>query len=199
MKTSLRRSHPKKITEVAQDLFVRYGLRRTSMDDVAKAAKVAKGTVYLAFASKEALFRAVCERLCTDLLEQIDQAVSQSHEPRERIVSRLSTKYLALHRLVFSSPHAAELLSSKDSVASDVLLHMDNTFATALAGDVRAAFAALSAEESQRVARMLMRLARSCSFGDEGEPMPGERIVEKRLRMAIETMLAGVEAKQSNS
>jgi AcrR family transcriptional regulator len=195
--SSHRRSHPQKIAEVAQGLFVRYGLRRTSMDDVAKAAKVAKGTVYLAFASKEALFRAVCERLCRDLLEQIDQVVGQSLEPRQRIVSRLLTKYLALHRLVYSSPHAAELLSSKDSVAGDVLLHMDQTFVNALAGDVRAAFVSLSAEASQRVARMLMRLARSCSFADEGEAVPTERVVEKRLRVAIETMLTGVETKPS--
>lgn len=44
---------------VAADLFVRYGFRRTSVEDMARAAGVSKGAFYLEFPSKDALFEAL--------------------------------------------------------------------------------------------------------------------------------------------
>jgi len=41
-----------RILNAAADLFVRYGYRKTSMDDVARQAGVAKGTLYLYFKTK---------------------------------------------------------------------------------------------------------------------------------------------------
>lgn len=42
----------RRILSMATDLFVRQGYRKTSMDEVARAAGVAKGTVYTYFAAK---------------------------------------------------------------------------------------------------------------------------------------------------
>mgnify|MGYP002629923784 CR=1 FL=1 len=47
-----------RILRVATDLFVRHGYRKTSIDDVARAAHVAKGTVYLYFKNKADLLMA---------------------------------------------------------------------------------------------------------------------------------------------
>jgi AcrR family transcriptional regulator len=47
------------ILQAALELFGRYGYRRTSIDDIARQAGVAKGTVYLYVESKEALFDVV--------------------------------------------------------------------------------------------------------------------------------------------
>lgn len=44
-----------RLLAVATDLFTRFGYRRTSMDEVAREAGVAKGTVYLYFKSKQEL------------------------------------------------------------------------------------------------------------------------------------------------
>ncbi|MDX2169266.1 MAG: TetR/AcrR family transcriptional regulator [Deltaproteobacteria bacterium] len=54
-----RRAPPDRIArliEVATEVFIRLGYRRTQMSDVAEALGVAKGTLYLAVESKEALF-----------------------------------------------------------------------------------------------------------------------------------------------
>ena len=50
---------PKAIVLAALELFTRYGYRRTSIDDIARAAQVAKRTVYLHFENKAALFLAI--------------------------------------------------------------------------------------------------------------------------------------------
>src|SRR5258708_39798449 len=55
-----------RILATAQSLFLRYGVKRTSVDDVARGAGIAKGTVYLYFESKETLFKAIAERICAD-------------------------------------------------------------------------------------------------------------------------------------
>lgn len=48
-----------KILEVAEKLFSRFGFHKTSMDEIAKIARKAKGSLYYHFASKEDLFREV--------------------------------------------------------------------------------------------------------------------------------------------
>ena len=45
-----------RIVYAAQSLFIRYGVKRTSIDEVARAADIAKGTLYLYYESKEMLF-----------------------------------------------------------------------------------------------------------------------------------------------
>lgn len=48
-----------RILKAAAALFVRHGFAKTSMDEIARAAQVAKGTLYRYWPSKEALFTAV--------------------------------------------------------------------------------------------------------------------------------------------
>jgi AcrR family transcriptional regulator len=47
-----------RLLEAALATFVRFGYRKTSMDEVARAANVSRQTLYLHFATKEDLFRA---------------------------------------------------------------------------------------------------------------------------------------------
>jgi AcrR family transcriptional regulator len=49
------------LLDAALAVFVRFGYRKTSMDEVARAAQVSRQGLYLHFPSKEALFRATVE------------------------------------------------------------------------------------------------------------------------------------------
>src|SRR5580692_11026068 len=62
-----------RILDAAQSLFVRYGVKRTSIDEVAREAGVAKGTVYLSFKSKAELFAAIADRLCASTLADVQR------------------------------------------------------------------------------------------------------------------------------
>jgi AcrR family transcriptional regulator len=201
MKTSsarVRRSDPTALVKAARELFVQNGVRRTSMEDVARHANVAKGTVYLAFDSKEALFRAVCQDLCDELLTRSEAAVSSATSGIERIRARLVAKYAWLQGYVNTSPHAAELLASKDSVAGDVLKAMDARFAKLLARDLEQAareahlILPLDGYDATELARVLMRLARSCGLPDEGRPLPTEALAKARLEALLPVTLRGL-------
>src|SRR3954447_16324517 len=59
-----------RVLAVALEVFGRFGFRKTSMDEVARAADISRQGLYLYFASKEALFRAaVRQELDTALAE----------------------------------------------------------------------------------------------------------------------------------
>lgn len=66
-KTEIR----ERILQSAIDTFSQYGFDKTRMEDIAEAAKLAKGTLYLYFKSKEDLFYAICERDLNKLKDQL--------------------------------------------------------------------------------------------------------------------------------
>jgi AcrR family transcriptional regulator len=66
----------KEIIEVAAELFKKNGFHKTSMDEIARTAKKAKGSLYYHFASKEELFTVVVslefEALKSELLKVVE-------------------------------------------------------------------------------------------------------------------------------
>jgi len=61
------------VIKAAQRLFGDRGFAATTMDEVAAAARVAKGAVYHHFATKEALFEAVFDQVSAELLAEVDR------------------------------------------------------------------------------------------------------------------------------
>jgi AcrR family transcriptional regulator len=59
------------IISVANKLFSRFGFHKTSMDEIAKIARKAKGSLYYHFASKEDLFREVIIKEMNNLKNQL--------------------------------------------------------------------------------------------------------------------------------
>jgi TetR/AcrR family fatty acid metabolism transcriptional regulator len=74
-----------RILAAATERFTAFGYRKTSIEDVARAAGVAKGTVYLYYRSKpELLFHAVAhEKRC--YLDRLQPLWGRELEPRERL------------------------------------------------------------------------------------------------------------------
>lgn len=63
------------IVSVANRLFSRFGFQKTSMDEIAKTARKAKGSLYYHFASKEALFKEVVSREISVLKNQLSAII----------------------------------------------------------------------------------------------------------------------------
>ncbi|GCE47415.1 TetR family transcriptional regulator [Thermosporothrix hazakensis] len=57
-----RQERADRILDVAVELMLRWGYRKTTIDDIARQAGVAKGTIYLHWKSREALFLAAIFR-----------------------------------------------------------------------------------------------------------------------------------------
>ena len=65
-----KEARPSELTAAALDLFVEKGYAATRLEEVAARAGVSKGTLYLYFDSKEALFKAVVREGLVPLIEE---------------------------------------------------------------------------------------------------------------------------------
>ncbi|GET28694.1 TetR/AcrR family transcriptional regulator [Prolixibacter sp. SD074] len=82
------------ILRVANQLFSRFGFHKTSMDEIAKIARKAKGSLYYHFASKEDLFKEVVSIEMTKLKNQLSTIVSNpdlkaSDKIKEYLITRM--------------------------------------------------------------------------------------------------------------
>lgn len=73
------------IMEAARRLFYEKGFYRTTMDDIARAAGVAKGTVYLYFKSKVELLLSIIESEHIKILDFVQELVRSPLNPKEKI------------------------------------------------------------------------------------------------------------------
>jgi AcrR family transcriptional regulator len=84
MKCLFRRrkeARPGEIAAAALELFVDKGFAATRIDDIAAQAGVSKGTVYLYFDSKEALFKAAVEATMLPAIEKAETLVADDSKP----------------------------------------------------------------------------------------------------------------------
>jgi AcrR family transcriptional regulator len=81
---SARRKH---VLTVALSTFARFGYRKTSMDDVARAADISRPGLYFLFSSKEKLFRAAVIDALDGDLDMAGQVLGDLERPlRDRLI-----------------------------------------------------------------------------------------------------------------
>jgi len=80
------------IIKAAQALFARFGLNKTTIDEIAGKAHVAKSTVYNYFRSKEEIFELVIEKESSLLSEEISKVVKRVSDPFEKLKLYFSTR-----------------------------------------------------------------------------------------------------------
>lgn len=70
----------RQIVEGARAIFLRHGFDAASMNDIARAAGVSKGTLYVYFANKEQLFEAIVHEECQVHAEKTFDLDSNDHD-----------------------------------------------------------------------------------------------------------------------
>ncbi|MBW2148501.1 MAG: TetR/AcrR family transcriptional regulator [Deltaproteobacteria bacterium] len=82
------------ILNAASVLFSRFGFKKTAVDDIARKARVAKGTIYNYFQSKEEIFQNVVQREGATLISRMREAVLSQKTPqlkfREMIITKIN-------------------------------------------------------------------------------------------------------------
>jgi AcrR family transcriptional regulator len=81
-----KESRPAELLAAALDLFVERGYAATRLDDIASRAGVSKGTLYLYFANKEELFKALVRENIVSLLEAFREQVERSEDDASTLI-----------------------------------------------------------------------------------------------------------------
>jgi len=80
-----QKNHAAQILEAGEKLFAKKGFYPTTMEEVARAAGLAKGTIYLHFDDKRNLFFSIIEKKLDILLEKIEKEMRKDEFPSQRI------------------------------------------------------------------------------------------------------------------
>ena len=91
--TRRKEARPGELLDAALELFVERGFASTRLDEVAARAGVAKGTLYLYFASKEELFKAVVRQNIVPLINS-DKVTPEVEEALNAVSEALTTENL---------------------------------------------------------------------------------------------------------
>jgi AcrR family transcriptional regulator len=99
------------ILRAAMQVFARYGLRRTTMADIADAAGLSRPALYLRFAGKDEIFRALVRRHFASVDATLALVLRQGTPAEATLLAAFHAIDGEAAEAMLNSPHADELLS----------------------------------------------------------------------------------------
>lgn len=128
----------RRLLDAAQAVFGRYGFRKTSMEEIARAADISRQALYQRFSTKEALLHAALEQL---LQTSLDEATASLGDGTRAIDARLVGAFDAwVGRFVGQlRGDASDLMEVSAAVAGPMLGAYEARFLDAVVRSVRGA------------------------------------------------------------
>ncbi|MFI1167235.1 TetR/AcrR family transcriptional regulator [Streptomyces sp. NPDC020801] len=175
----------KLILDAAYTCFTRHGVRRTTMDDIARQAGMSRPGVYQYVRNKEDAFRRLAARLLDDALAEARAAIGTRGDLGARLTAALEAKLgLAMGLWRDSPAHAAELLGADTRLSAEQVeaynTAMRDLISTAVAADHPDA-------DAVEVAELLLAFTR----GLEADLSDAEAPV-RRLRHGVALLITGL-------
>jgi len=202
-----KETRPQELLDAALMLFVEKGFAATRSDEVARAAGVSKGTLYLYYPSKEELFKAVVRQNLSSLIaegeEMVDTHVGSTSDLFVALMltwwQRLgNTPAAGIHKIVLAEvrnfPELAQFYTD------EVILPADRLFSrTVQRGIDRGEFRALPVHEVAHalMAPMIFQALHRHSFGACPVHDGVELDPESMLRTQLELTLRGLEVREA--
>ncbi|MCH2165479.1 MAG: TetR/AcrR family transcriptional regulator [Marinovum sp.] len=109
------------ILTAAMQVISTYGYRKTSMEDIARAAGMSRPALYQHFANKDAIYRACCEVLFLQKIKALKDALSQDGPPSQLLTRAITAEMGPLMKDILSSPHGPEIMKMSQTVAQDII------------------------------------------------------------------------------
>jgi len=122
-----------RILEAATAVFFRYGYKRTTMGDLAKAAGLSRPALYLRFCNKERIFEAACRQIMARSLGEIEVGMASLETPLEKL--RLAFELWAVRpfALIVDAPDARDLFECSLAFAKETVDRSTEAFEAQLA------------------------------------------------------------------
>ncbi|MFI6498242.1 TetR/AcrR family transcriptional regulator [Nonomuraea typhae] len=117
-----RRERAHRVLDAAAGLILRWGYDKTTIEDVARAAGVAKGTIYLHWKTRELLFATLLRRERVESLHEVRQAAPRTlHDLVRLMATELQRRPLMRAALLGDSGVLGRLARIKSARAPDPL------------------------------------------------------------------------------
>jgi AcrR family transcriptional regulator len=87
------------ILDVAKNIFGKYGFKKTTMDEIAQAARKGKSSIYHYFKSKEDIFKAIVEKEAGTLSSAITKAINAETTPEKKLRAYILIRMKTINQL----------------------------------------------------------------------------------------------------
>ena len=133
-----RKLREERLLDAATTLLVRWGYRKTTIDDVAREAGVGKGTIYLHWKDKNELFRAAIWREQQRYSEEVQRRIAA--DPEGGLLHRITVHGMLA---ALSNPLMAAIIRGKSDIFNGFLGAYDPGFLNQIVGDADVYFVQL--------------------------------------------------------
>jgi len=107
--------------EAAGRVIERYGMKRTTMGDIAKEAGVSRQTLYTVYPSKEDVLRGIIRLSCGRTSETIEVECAKQVGVEAKLTAMFEHMTLAPYRMIAAMPDAADfLIGFKDAATCEL-------------------------------------------------------------------------------
>jgi len=106
----MKNRQEEKSLQAAARVFARKGYRSSTMDEIAREAKISKPTLYVRFKSKEMLIIQLIEKIFRDIDSFVLEAASKRQNPEEKIAHFVQ---LDLHYFTHNPEHFILILTER--------------------------------------------------------------------------------------
>ncbi|MEL6201396.1 MAG: helix-turn-helix domain-containing protein [Pseudomonadota bacterium] len=108
------------ILKASFEVFITYGFRKTSMDDIARAAGMSRPALYQFFKNKTDIFRALSARFCEVSLAKAEVELNTNSDFKQRLTRAIEVSVIEMNAMVEATPHGMELMAVNDEIAHDL-------------------------------------------------------------------------------
>ena len=119
------------ILDSARQVFERFGYKKSTVEDIAKALGLGKSAIYYYFINKEDIFKAVLDHEAEELKNQLVEAVNQSANPQDKlrtyitvrveVIKKLGNLYNFEKRDILSGNNVLDLRRKYDQIEVDLI------------------------------------------------------------------------------
>jgi AcrR family transcriptional regulator len=176
------------LLEAAIAVFTRFGFRKTSMDEVARAAGVSRQGLYLHFSTKEGLFSAAVEHTLRTSLGAASQRLADSTLSLERKLILAFDEWVG--RFVgMMGAGASDLVEASKALVGPMVAELDSLFVQAVTRTIRASRLMAVYKASGLTARQLADTLYATARGLKYASLTREAFVEG-MTIAVRALCA---------
>src|SRR4030043_468976 len=95
----IKEEYRKRIIISAGQIFSRFGFKKTTMDEIARALKMGKSSIYYYFESKEEIFEAVVLHEADILRNELTKAIKSVESPTEKLRNYVFVRMKSFEKL----------------------------------------------------------------------------------------------------
>ncbi|MDQ0872714.1 AcrR family transcriptional regulator [Paenibacillus sp. V4I3] len=115
------------VLETALNIFARYGYKKTSIEDISKAAGITRQGIYLHFKNKEEILKASIQKALDDGLQAVDQILENDSLMLEKKLFQALDEWFGRH-VGFLHPEASDLAAQCERVLGDAVENSSSSF-----------------------------------------------------------------------